>query len=110
MGHLTMTGTQHGSDQSLCSDLPYASAQREYSNRRTWLHRSADPYCLELRRRSSAEDCPRQIETNPTRIELSLLRLDDAAAGGAGAGEEILQLVALAPADVALEGGEVLAE
>src|SRR5882672_5920813 len=39
-----------------------------------------------------------------------LLRLDDAAADGAGAGEEILQLVALAPADVALEGGEVLAE
>src|SRR5215470_3533776 len=39
-----------------------------------------------------------------------LLGLDDAAADGAGAREEVLQLVALAPADVALEGGQVLAE
>jgi len=34
-----------------------------------------------------------------------LLGVDDAAADGAGAGEEVLELVALTPADGALQGG-----
>src|SRR5690242_5945033 len=39
-----------------------------------------------------------------------LLGIDDRAANGAGAREPVFQLLALAPADGALQGGEVLVE
>src|SRR5271154_6168499 len=45
-------------------------------------------------------------EPGPSR----LLGVDDAAADGAGAGEQLLKLVALAPTDRPLERGQVLVE
>src|SRR5688572_14773648 len=41
---------------------------------------------------------------------LRLLGIDDRAADGAGAGEPVFELLALAPADRALQGGQILAE
>src|SRR5262249_26762610 len=56
----------------------------------------------------TASCCGRYVTSLAER--LSLLGLDDAAADGTRAGEELRQLVALAPADVALERRQVLAE
>src|SRR3546814_17409232 len=46
----------------------------------------------------------------PVGERLRLVRLDDAAAEFAGLGEQLLQLVALAPADGPLQVAQVLAE
>src|SRR3546814_2145867 len=46
----------------------------------------------------------------PVGERLRLVRLDDAAADFAGLGEQLLQLVALAPADGPLQVAQVLAE
>src|SRR5262249_18601864 len=85
----------------------------------------ADPLCLlrqaphggkAVRASSSktskiASSCAcRRMGRPRQRPALRLLGVDDAAADGAGAGEEGLELVALAPADGALQRGQVLGE